>query len=85
MYKTLKDEYIDDQKIEDKKLLYGAAEGLAQSLNDEYTTFMPPANASSFNEEMQGEFEGIGAYVEMPQAGKLIITAPIYGSPADNA
>jgi carboxyl-terminal processing protease len=57
IYKTLKSDYISGQAIDSKKLLYGAAQGMANSLDDPYTVFMPPKDASSFSEEVNGEFE----------------------------
>lgn len=66
-------------------LLYGAIQGMVKWLNDPYTSFFPPAEANQFEDQLQGEFFGIGAYVDMEQAGVFIITATIDGSPAQKA
>ncbi len=85
MYQILDTEYIDNSKITGTTLLYWAAKWLAESLNDEYTTFMPPVQATSFSDEIQGEFEWIGAYIDIKKPWMIIILAPIDGSPADRA
>ena len=85
MYQTLHTEYIDTTKLTGNTLLYGAAKWLANSLNDPYTTFMPPTQATDFNDEIQWQFEWIGAYVDIKKPWVIVITAPINWSPANRA
>lgn len=85
MYQILHAEYIDSFKITGAQLLYGAAKGLASSIGDDYTIFMPPTQASSFHDEIQGEFPWIGAYIDTKKPWVIIIVAPIDWSPADRA
>ncbi|MEI8091422.1 MAG: PDZ domain-containing protein [bacterium] len=85
IYQRLKTDYIDADALTDEKLLYGATKGLTEATKDPYTTFYNPTDAKQFTDEMAGEFEGIGAYVEMKTAGVFIITSPISGSPAEAA
>ncbi len=82
IYQTLQTEYLDANKMESKTLQYGAAKGMVESLGDEHTVFMPPTDASSFSDEIAGNYVGIGAYVEMKTPGQMIITAPLSDSPA---
>lgn len=85
IYNTLwKDFYgRDDLKKED--LINGAIKWFTDGAWDTYTTYFPAVESSTFFEWLDGEFEWIGAYVEMPQPGNLIIISPIVGSPAEKA
>jgi len=64
--------------------VYGAIAGLTDSFGDPYTTFFPPVEAKTFQENIQGEFGGVG--MELGQKdGKLIVVAPLKDSPAEKA
>lgn len=77
--------YISSGSLDEKAMLYGSLKWLVDWLHDPYTSFFPPTEAKSFDDQLQGEYFGIGAYVEMNKPGKLIITAPIVWSPAEKA
>ena len=49
-----------------------------------YSNYVTPDKSEAFLEGLEGEFEGIGAYVEMID-DKFTITSPIKGSPAEAA
>ncbi|AHB41388.1 hypothetical protein P148_SR1C00001G0597 [candidate division SR1 bacterium RAAC1_SR1_1] len=83
VYQKLLTNYVSDTGLNQKSLLYGSIKGLVEGLDDPYTSFFPPTEATTFNEEMQGEYYGIGAYIEMNMPGELIIISPIKGSPAE--
>ncbi len=85
VYEKLTKLHYDKDELVKSKLLHGAVKGMAQATDDEYTAYFPPVESKTFTESLQGEFVGIGAYVDMPQPGKFIITAPIEGSPAEKA
>lgn len=62
----------------------GAAKGLVESLGDPYSAYLPPADKKNLDDELKGEFEGIGA--ELTQKDSLIVVvAPLSGSPAEAA
>lgn len=64
--------------------VYGAIAGLTDSFGDPYTVFFPPVEAQTFQENIQGEFGGVG--MELGQKdGKLIVVAPLKNSPAERA
>lgn len=65
-----------------QKMLYGAISGMVAGLDDPYTVFMDPDVTKKFNEEIEGNFEGIGAEVGMKN-NKITIISPLPGSPAD--
>jgi carboxyl-terminal processing protease len=84
VWQLLNDQYLYKDKIITKDAAYKAAEGLVNSLNDPYTTFMRPADAKNFQEQITGEVTGIGAQVEYKDDA-LIIVSPLSGSPAEKA
>lgn len=66
-------------------IIHGAIRGSLQTLGDEYTSFIEPRIAAIINEDASGEFQGIGAYVQMRDDGKLEIGGIIPGTPAEEA
>ena len=64
--------------------LWGATAGLAASFGDPYTVFFPPADAKSFEEEISGEFGGVGMEIDT-EDGTLTVIAPLKNTPADRA
>lgn len=85
VYEKLINNHLQNKNFDSSQLIYGAIKGLAEATSDPYTTYFPPVEAKNFNEQLQGEVEWIGAYVEMQKPGVLVITAPIPGSPAEKA
>jgi carboxyl-terminal processing protease len=64
--------------------VWGLISGLADSYGDPYTVFLPPQQSKSFEEEISGEFGGIG--VEMGIRDDILtVIAPLKGTPADKA
>lgn len=68
----------------DKDRIYGAIQGMVQSEKDPYTVFFPPAEATNFESEIEGNFEGVGMEMGI-KAGVLTVISPIKGSPAEKA
>src|SRR5690625_4122625 len=71
-------------EIEDGQLLEGAIDGMLETLDDPYSSFMTSEATEKFNEQIQSSFQGIGAEVSMVE-GKVTIVAPIKDSPAEHA
>jgi carboxyl-terminal processing protease len=70
--------------VSDQDKVYGAIKGLAGSYGDPYTTFFPPADETSFQTEITGNFGGVGMEVG-GEDGAIVIIAPLKGSPAEAA
>uniref|UniRef100_A0A831YZK5 S41 family peptidase n=1 Tax=candidate division WWE3 bacterium TaxID=2053526 RepID=A0A831YZK5_UNCKA len=68
--------------VDGTKLLYGAISGLVKALGDPYTAFLDPTENASFNDSLEGVYEGIGAELGI-RDDQLIIVAPLDGSPAE--
>ena len=67
-----------------KDKVWGAIQGLAASYKDPYTVFFPPKETESFQEEVRGNFEGVGMELGIKD-GVLTVIAPLKGAPAERA
>mgnify|MGYP001595566798 CR=1 FL=1 len=83
-WKILKDKYVNTGKIDNQTLVYGAISGLFDSLKDPNTVFMPPSDAKKFNEDISGEFSGVGMEIGI-RNDQLVIIAPLKDTPAERA
>lgn len=72
------------QPVDDEVLIQGAIDGMLGTLGDEYTRYLPPQDEVRSQEEMDGEFQGIGVVVESVD-GAITVVSPIEGSPAEAA
>lgn len=83
-WNVINEKFVDSGKVTDQEKVWGAISGLADSLNDPYTVFMPPEEAKEFESEIRGNFEGVGMEIGIKE-GVLTVIAPIKGSPAEKA
>ncbi len=84
VWDMLKKEYVDSDVLTEKKLFYGALEGLVHSTGDPYTVFMNPEQSKEFADDLSGMFEGIGAEIGF-RDDILTIMAPLEDIPAMKA
>ena len=73
-----------DQPIDDVALMRGAISGMMDALGDKQTFYMDPVVYETETSSLSGEYEGIGAYVDL-DGEFLTIISPIEGSPAEAA
>lgn len=64
--------------------MWGATQGLADSLGDPYTVFFSPEENKLFNDEIHGSFGGIGAEIGIKDK-VLTIISPLKDTPASKA
>lgn len=76
--------YLDKDKIDDDRLKYGVIEGMVSSLDDPYTVFLPPKKNQASNEDLAGEFGGVGISLGYKEE-TLAVMSPLIGTPADKA
>ncbi len=77
--------FVDPQAVNPQRMIEGAINGMLDSLGDEgHTRFLSAEEAARWQEALSGEFEGIGAYIDVRE-GQSLIVAPIEGSPAEKA
>ncbi|MFA5931852.1 MAG: S41 family peptidase [Candidatus Paceibacterota bacterium] len=84
VWNTINEKYPSANKITDQNRVYGAISGLAGSLNDPYSVFFAPDEAKSFEDEIAGNFDGIGMEVGMKDK-VLTVIAPLKNTPAYRA
>ncbi len=82
---TVQNNYVDIKDITNTQLIYGAISGMVDALGDTgHSRFLTPEMVQQENNFTQGQFEGIGAEVQMKD-GNIVIVAPIDGTPAQKA
>src|SRR5258706_13517574 len=84
VWDKLTSNYYDKTMIDPQKLLYGAISGMVSAVGDPYTMFLPPQQQTSFQQQLAGQFTGIGAELGMKD-NHIIVVAPLDGSPAQKA
>lgn len=62
----------------------GAIAGLVDSFGDPYTVYMPPSDAEKFNEDIAGNFSGVGMEVGL-RNDLVTVIAPLPETPAEAA
>ncbi|MBI2599733.1 S41 family peptidase [Candidatus Daviesbacteria bacterium] len=77
--------YIDKTALDTKKLFYGAISGMVAAVGDPYTVFLPPDQQKSSQEELSGSFEGVGIQLGFNKEKRLVVIAPLEGTPAKEA
>jgi carboxyl-terminal processing protease len=65
-------------------LTYGAIKGSLATLNDPYTIFLEPEPAADEKASLEGQFGGIGAFIQRDEAGNAILE-PMVGQAAAQA
>ena len=80
-WQVLEEKFVNPEKIDYQKMIYGAISGMVSSLKDPYTVFMPPEDAKIFKEDVSGEFQGVGMEIDVVK-GELTVIAPLEGTPA---
>lgn len=73
-----------DQPVDDSALMQGALRGMLDGVGDPHTSYMDPQQYTQEQNRLEGEYEGIGAWVD-PEQEYLTIIAPMPGSPAEKA
>ena len=68
-----------------QQITYAAIRGMLSTLEDQHTAFIEPKVAAIIAEDATGQFEGIGAFVNMDEAGKLEIVGVFEEGPAERA
>lgn len=84
VWQRLEKSYVDPTKLDYAKMTWGSMQGLAQSLDDPYTQYLPPKENKQASEDLSGAFFGVGIELGYRE-GTLAVIAPIVGSPADKA
>jgi carboxyl-terminal processing protease len=86
VWNEIEHNFLFEDQIDQQAMIDGALKGLVESLGDPYSTFLPNESTSAFTQDLEGQFEGIGAHVARDEiTGEISIVAPLRGSPAEKA
>jgi carboxyl-terminal processing protease len=85
VWALLTSEHVDRSNFDIEAFNEAAINGLVSALGDPHTSYVRPEAFLIENDDLYGKFEGIGATVTMRADGKLLIVAPLKGSPAEKA
>ncbi len=76
--------FLDKQELDDERMIYGSIRGMVNSLGDPYTVFLPPEENKITEENLAGEFGGVG--ISLGYKDKtLAVMSPLPDTPADKA
>src|SRR3989344_9383321 len=59
-WNTHHEKYVDQDKLDTQKMVYGAIQGMVNSIGDPYTTFLEPVTTKKFEEEISAFVGGVG-------------------------
>lgn len=85
VWETLPKSYIDKSAFDGQKLLYGAISGMVRALGDPYTAFLNPEQNEAVKDELAGSYEGVGIQIGFNEDNRLVVIAPLKGTPAERA
>ena len=81
----IRDYHLEGDKVSREDLIGAALDGMLQSL-DRHSSYFSPESYMRFEQDLEAEYGGIGAYVGVDREDSLFtITRPIYSGPAYRA
>ena len=83
-WNLINERHVGNDDVGNQEKVYGAIQGLADSLNDPYTVFLPPEETSLFEEMISGSFGGVGMEIGEKE-DTIVVIAPLKGTPAERA
>lgn len=81
VYNELKNKYYGEIKSEE--MIEAGIEGMLNYLNDTYSVYMRDSSSRSFNDEMDGEYVGLGVQITKVESGLIKILSVFPDSPAE--
>ena len=77
------EDYVDKDSLDADALIQGAIMGMVEALDDPYTAYLDVETYQLSVEDLEGKFEGIGAWVAVKD--DQLVLAPLADSPAGRA
>jgi len=84
VWDSLENSYFDKSKLKDSDMVWGAIKGMVAAVGDPYTVFLTPEEQRVTQEDLSGNFEGVGIQIGY-KGTQLAVVAPLPGSPAEEA
>ena len=79
----IKSEYIGEE-IDENDMIQGAIKGYIAGIGDPYTVYFTPKEMKSFMEESNGNYVGIGVYLQLDEkANRIRVIGVMKDSPAE--
>lgn len=82
-YYAIVDNYYGD--LDEDKLIDGAVQGMISSVGDVFTSYTDANSTQSFDDTINGNYEGIGCTVATYVDGSIVVVDIFQGTPADKA
>ncbi len=79
----IRNDYVEGEKVDYRKLIYGALQGILSSL-DPHSQFMEPDSFKAMQDDTRDQFGGLGIKVEV-RSGILTVVAPMEETPGARA
>ncbi len=84
VWQLIKTDFLFQDKIQPKKMVQGAIQGMVASLGDPYTAYLPPSENKESKDNLRGQFEGVGIQLGY-RNNKLSVISPLPNTPAYRA
>lgn len=85
-WRTIHENYVDAQNLDDEELAHGAIRGLTDAVGDEgHTSFLTAEEAKAMDDSLSGTFVGIGVQVDGDETDGPTIRSVIPATPAEEA
>ena len=85
-FQAIQSRYVDSSQIEVPTLIDGAINGMIDTLDDPYSSYMDPQSYNMFTSDLSGEVEGIGVVIRTEEeSGDVIVVSLIRGAAAEAA
>ncbi|MCK4635674.1 MAG: S41 family peptidase [Candidatus Moranbacteria bacterium] len=81
VWDLLEKKYVDHDQLDSQEMMYGAINGMLMSTGDPHTIFLDAEQKKALEEELSGDFEGIGAEIGIKD-NILTVVSPLDDSPA---
>jgi carboxyl-terminal processing protease len=82
---TIVGSYVDRQSLTDRRLVYGAINGMVDALGDKgHSSFLPPEVVKQVGHVVHDQFVGIGVELQVDD-GQVTVLMPMDDSPAQEA
>lgn len=82
-YYAIVDNYYGD--LDESSLVDGAIEGMVSQVGDVFTSYADSSDTESFNEAINGSYEGIGCSIAKYNDGRIVVIEVFDDSPAEKA
>lgn len=82
-YENIVNNYYEE--VDSKELIEAGINGMLEYLGDDYSVYMNQETTESFNEQVEGKYQGIGVEITLLETGGVKITNVFENSPAAKA